>query len=73
MKKNVSKRPMFLYAALFLFVLLPLARLTQSEAAASIRSVDFVTIFAAGMAFGALLSMLIVRWRRIPKHPAEDL
>lgn len=45
--------------ALLLFVLLPLSFLIMRSGLDAIRTVDFVTIFAAGTAFGAALATLI--------------
>ena len=62
MQKKVSKQPFFLYVVLLLFVIIPIMRLSQSETMVSIRSVDFLAIFTAGMALGALLAVVITRF-----------
>lgn len=57
-------KPTLLFPVLALFVLLPLLRFVQAPGVDSVRTVDAVSLYASGMALGALLATIIASRRR---------
>ncbi len=63
-RPGITSKPHLLSPVLALVVILPLFRFTQGPGADALRMVDFVSLYASGIALGAMLVNIVWSMRR---------